>query len=63
MRKIVDVFKNHIAIFLLPAVTLLFAVLFSVYITLNTGEKAEPELVVVSPHPTAFIIPLIKEFE
>lgn len=63
MRKVIDIFKNHRAIFLLPAVTLLFAVLFSVYITLNTGEKADPELVVVSPHPTAFMIPLIKEFE
>ena len=63
MRKLTDIFKNHKALFLLPAVTLLFLALFTVYIRLNAGAKVEPELVVVSPHPTAFIIPLIKEFE
>ena len=63
MKKLADIFKNHRALFLLPAVTLLFLACFSVYITINTGSKVEHELVVVSPHPTAFIVPLIKEFE
>ena len=45
---------------------IIVAVLFAVFIlrSINMGEHREEErLVVASPHPTQFMIPLIQEFE
>ena len=42
-----------------------FIILFIVYLYKNTDSTSEnvDKLVVVSPHPTEFMIPLVQEFE
>ncbi len=58
-----DFFNRYRAVFITVLVTGAFVL--AVLLFFKTSEKPEkqPDLVVVSPHPTAFVIPLIKEFE
>ncbi len=55
--------SKRIRIILLAIV--FFIILFVVYLYKNTDSTAEnvDKLVVVSPHPTEFVIPLVQEFE
>ena len=53
-------------LWILISLIIIVAVLFAVFIlrSINKGEHREEErLVVASPHPTQFMIPLIQEFE
>ena len=58
-----DFFKRYKAIFITALVAVAFICAVALFFKLSSKPEKQPDLVVVSPHPTAFVIPLIKEFE
>lgn len=58
-----DFFKRYKAIFITIPVVAAFICAVTLFFKLNFKPERQPDLVVVSPHPTAFVIPLINEFE
>ena len=63
MKSFMDFFKRYRAVFITVLITGAFVSAVMLFFKLSTKPEKQPDLVVVSPHPTAFMIPLIKEFE
>ncbi len=63
MKKIVEFLKQHIAMCITACLAIALIIAVAAVFAPKGRRGAKPGLVVVSPHPKAFIIPLIKEFE
>ena len=63
MKNLSAFVKNHKAVFIIALSALAVAVAVVLFLCHRQEKEKDRKLVVLSPHPTAFMISLIKEFE